>query len=1224
MAHVDIRTDQANADLDRLEQRVKDLERNRHHIRLDAVFDQSSIGRARQMFAQLDNAISRDAANRLRSSPQGSVLGALNSLFSPHPVTGAPTATQSAQSGLLGRLAGGQATGAATPGGSTMTGPAPRNYPQQQAQAQQEEKQQTQLLRDIADTNRQQTQSGNRTAGLLAGLLHGGGGGGGGGLAAGGLLAHLLGGGGGGGSNLRWHLGTGGAGISGNFGGRLLGGIGPSILGMGLKTTGIIGGGGALLGALPGLLGPTAALGLGGIGLGAGLAGFKAATSTVSPLVQQSQQIQQQLLSATGTQRTQLLAQQAQIQKSVAGMAAPMQSLFASMNSIENRWQNIGQSIAPAFVKPLATVATVFRQLTPLISSTFRAGAALITPFVKGLGDMARMVLPLLIQGFRIVAPAIRPLMDGLGKLVAGILPGLNSIVRASLPIIKPFGSILGMLGRDIGGLFGAMAPAVKASEPIFRALMAVLGAIFPIIGKVAAEFAKVLGPVFVSLAKTIQQLLPILKPVGMLIAQLAAAILADLGSAFQAVLILIRDMEPSIRILAGALGSVFKVLENSGVFAIMGNALEKIAPILAQLVNTLVKAFAPVLPVIIQLVSQMATILTSLLAAGLTVVLQGVADLVKWLAPLIKWIGLAVIAEYAFGAALAFVAANPVVAIIGGIVLLIGAIVELVKHWSTVWATIKHLASDAWNFIWNGFGKFLLPLLGPVGLIALGALELYQHWKTIWNGITGAAKAAWNFLVNDVWDPLQNFLTSTLPGWLDDAYHFWLNNFIDPWKNALQSAWNWVWNNVWDPIDHFLHNTLPGWFDDAVKAIGIAWHAVEDAVKAPINFVIRYILNDGLIKAFDWISSKVGGPHIDNIPTLRSGGTIPGWGGGDKVLAALEPGETVVPKEHSKGLAWLWKMLGIPGYQAGGTAPRPGGPQAVHTGIGVNTTGGGDIFSVFKKIYDTGRILAALGTGNNTALDNAFYALMGHGVGGAVGDMAALLLDIPKTLVHDAVKWLISQFTASMGAPGGGGPGFLHTGVPAEGPVQDYAKRLLAAYGWASQWFAFNDIVMRESGWRVNAQNPSGAYGIPQALPGDKMASAGADWRTNPYTQLRWMMGYLRSRWGSPDAADANERANHWYDQGGWLPPGGSMSWNQTRRREAVLTPAQSEAFIAVGEAARLFARGTGNIGTGSLMRDVYLTLPEGTTVAQALAEITFRLRTAQMNGYAGVVPGG
>ena len=71
----------------------------------------------------------------------------------------------------------------------------------------------------------------------------------------------------------------------------------------------------------------------------------------------------------------------------------------------------------------------------------------------------------------------------------------------------------------------------------------------------------------------------------------------------------------------------------------------------------------------------------------------------------------------------------------------------------------------------------------------------------------------------------------------------------------------------------------------------------------------------------------------------------------------------------------------------------------------------------------------------------------------------------------------------------------------------------------------------MRESGWNPFADNPtSSAYGIPQALPGSKMASAGADWATNPVTQIRWGLGYIRDRYGSPCGAWAHSEANGWY----------------------------------------------------------------------------------------------
>ncbi|HZX38137.1 MAG TPA: transglycosylase SLT domain-containing protein, partial [Streptomyces sp.] len=74
---------------------------------------------------------------------------------------------------------------------------------------------------------------------------------------------------------------------------------------------------------------------------------------------------------------------------------------------------------------------------------------------------------------------------------------------------------------------------------------------------------------------------------------------------------------------------------------------------------------------------------------------------------------------------------------------------------------------------------------------------------------------------------------------------------------------------------------------------------------------------------------------------------------------------------------------------------------------------------------------------------------------------------------------------------------------------------------GDAAQFECFSKIVSHESNWDVNASNPSsGAYGLVQALPGGKMASAGADWKTNPETQIKWGLDYMKERYGSPCGA--------------------------------------------------------------------------------------------------------
>lgn len=101
-----------------------------------------------------------------------------------------------------------------------------------------------------------------------------------------------------------------------------------------------------------------------------------------------------------------------------------------------------------------------------------------------------------------------------------------------------------------------------------------------------------------------------------------------------------------------------------------------------------------------------------------------------------------------------------------------------------------------------------------------------------------------------------------------------------------------------------------------------------------------------------------------------------------------------------------------------------------------------------------------------------------------------------------------------------------------AYGDPRDIARAMIGDYGWSSSEFNCLDrLYISESGWDVNADNPtSSAYGIPQALPGEKMASAGADWRTNPATQIEWGLGYIRDVYGTPCSAMSFKSGNGWY----------------------------------------------------------------------------------------------
>ncbi|GAB3159216.1 transglycosylase SLT domain-containing protein [Microbispora hainanensis] len=103
---------------------------------------------------------------------------------------------------------------------------------------------------------------------------------------------------------------------------------------------------------------------------------------------------------------------------------------------------------------------------------------------------------------------------------------------------------------------------------------------------------------------------------------------------------------------------------------------------------------------------------------------------------------------------------------------------------------------------------------------------------------------------------------------------------------------------------------------------------------------------------------------------------------------------------------------------------------------------------------------------------------------------------------------------------------------APAKLRSKAYAFRLVTRNTWSGEQFqCLDSLWTRESNWDHRAYNPgSGAYGIPQALPGHKMGYAGNDWRFNPQTQIKWGLRYIKGRYGSPCGAWGHFRSHNWY----------------------------------------------------------------------------------------------
>lgn len=140
-----------------------------------------------------------------------------------------------------------------------------------------------------------------------------------------------------------------------------------------------------------------------------------------------------------------------------------------------------------------------------------------------------------------------------------------------------------------------------------------------------------------------------------------------------------------------------------------------------------------------------------------------------------------------------------------------------------------------------------------------------------------------------------------------------------------------------------------------------------------------------------------------------------------------------------------------------------------------------------------------------------------------ASGFSAVVTRDTYKVTKKVVVPPPVILAAVSVGAPA--------VGKPDPGSAKAIAFDMIAARGWGNDQFScLVSLYNKESGWNTYAANSSGAYGIPQALPGSKMASAGADWATNPATQISWGLGYITARYGTPCDAWSHSVNVGWY----------------------------------------------------------------------------------------------
>jgi phage-related protein/SLT domain-containing protein len=498
-------------------------------------------------------------------------------------------------------------------------------------------------------------------------------------------------------------------------------------------------------------------------------------------------------------------------------------------------------------------------------------------------------------------------------------------------------------------------------------------------------------------------------------------------------------------------------------------------------------------------------------------------------------------------------------------------------QSWTNLWTTI----SNFFQTIWNAINNFAVTVWTAIANFFTDRWNAFTaSWQNFWNVVSTFFQTIWNAIsqfAQQIWNAIAAFFTDRWAAFTASWQSFWntistfFSNIWNTISTTAQSVWNaiasffadrWAafeadWNSVWTRVSQFFGSI----WDGIKNTASTVWGNITSAVKSGVNAVIDVV--NGFIHGFNAVLKFFLIPTVGDIPKLAAGGVLAEdvqmlasggrVGGGFKTngpVAIVGEGnprypEYVIPtdpqyRDRAKDLH----------AQAGTQLLASGGTIGPYNPYG----GGGGSVSVQNQVQSAqAQGLSTDPLGDIVNLVNSFAGKM---INGPIGQMGAALVhkigDAVKGKIQaalDAIKNAIASAVSPAPAAAGGNVALV--------------QAMAAARGWTgAQWDALYAVIMRESGFRNTAQNPtSTAYGMFQFLD-STWASYGGSKTSDPALQTQYGLNYIASRYGSPQGALAHEQQYGWYDQGGLLMPGMTLAINATKKPERILDADQTAKF--------------------------------------------------------------
>jgi phage-related protein len=670
---------------------------------------------------------------------------------------------------------------------------------------------------------------------------------------------------------------------------------------------------------IAGLTVAVGSLGAGLVSAGAGLGAFGViaksnftAAGTAAKQVQTAQDTYNASIAAGVKQATAYKAEQKAIGLAYAELTPAQITLSKQIGTMSNQWQSFTAGFAPMLSGMLGKIQPVLGTIFGAIGKLATSAGTAIQALLPSL-DMA-----IKSSGFQkfitMLADNAGPAIVKLGVIIGNVARGIGGILSAFMPMSQ--GMLSGI--EKITAAFAKWGTTLS-SHTGFQSMMSTFKTETPQAVAVLKNLAVVVKNVVAGMAglatgSNSMTLLNVLKPLSGILASLSKN--TDLVR-IALYLLAAADAGKKLSTAVGGIKTAF------GVFKTGASALVDLR---AGFTNSAAAASSAT-GIFGTIGGKISTIGSALATAG-SAVASFVAGMVRQLAQAAVatgvWIAEHTVAAAAFiaenvamavSATAAFIAENAAtLGIIAGIALLIAGIVYLATHWSQVWGTIKSIASDAWNFIYNGFGKFLLPLLGPAGLIALGVIELAKNWTAIWGTIKAVVSA------------LAGFFTSTVPGYFKSLYSgavSWLSSLLSfvagiPGKilSALGNLGNLL-VNAGKAIIQGLINGIESMFS-ALGSVASSVGSFIAGLKGPLPKDLVLLVPHGkaiMTGLMNGMTSQLPALHstLDNVTGTIQGGVGGGAAGGAGVAGPAKV-QLELTSSGDQFLVWLRNSIRVKG----------------------------------------------------------------------------------------------------------------------------------------------------------------------------------------------------------------------------------------------------------------------------------------------------------------------